>query len=121
MPGAVKETPHATTIWKGTERHIECDLMGPVGSPVMDDMAQMNTKISHLVEKDCYPRIASTADNRLSLQVFRGGNRQAVFRMLGVVATTSSFQSLQNSKPIRMREERTTRARPQENMEEHLG
>ena len=28
MPGAVKETPHATRIWKGTERKKGCFLTG---------------------------------------------------------------------------------------------
>jgi hypothetical protein len=28
MPGAVKETPHATRIWKGTERKKDCFFNG---------------------------------------------------------------------------------------------
>jgi hypothetical protein len=32
MPGAVKDTPHATMIWKGTERNIERDFTEPAGS-----------------------------------------------------------------------------------------
>lgn len=65
MPGAVKDTPHATRIWNGTERKGE--RLGRIDSDPLEDMVFL---VKMLLQKRLSGREVGEAQSTSTIQAY---------------------------------------------------